>query len=126
MCVQKRVKSARNRNLSFPFDPVTLAFKDLHYYVPGPTGSDELELLKGVSGVFRPRILTALMGASGAGKTTLMDVLAGVSQSSIDVMLSCSQHSSGQGQVAPVYLRDYMLVCGALPCRMVHLHGKWS
>ena len=35
---------------------------------------ERLELLKGVSGVFRPRVLTTLMGASGAGKTTLMDV----------------------------------------------------
>jgi ABC-type multidrug transport system ATPase subunit len=38
---------------------------------------DRLELLKGVSGSFRPGVLTALMGISGAGKTTLMDVLAG-------------------------------------------------
>ena len=36
-----------------------------------------LELLKGVSGTFRPGVLTALMGVTGAGKTTLMDVLAG-------------------------------------------------
>lgn len=36
-----------------------------------------LELLKGVNGSFRPGVLTALMGVSGAGKTTLMDVLAG-------------------------------------------------
>ena len=38
---------------------------------------DRLELLKGVSGAFRPGVLTALMGVSGAGKITLMDVLAG-------------------------------------------------
>lgn len=38
---------------------------------------DKLVLLKSVSGAFRPGVLTALMGVSGAGKTTLMDVLAG-------------------------------------------------
>ncbi|KAI7989426.1 Pleiotropic drug resistance protein 2 [Camellia lanceoleosa] len=37
---------------------------------------DRLELSKGVSVTFRPGILTALMGVSGADKTTLMDVLA--------------------------------------------------
>ena len=30
-----------------------------------------------MTGAFRPGVLTALMGASGAGKTTFMDVLAG-------------------------------------------------
>ncbi|CAL5434278.1 unnamed protein product [Camellia sinensis] len=42
-------------------------------------GIDEnrLRLLRDVSGAFRPGILTALVGVSGAGKTTLMDVLAG-------------------------------------------------
>lgn len=39
--------------------------------------ADKLQLLRNVSGAFRPGVLTALMGVSGAGKTTLMDVLAG-------------------------------------------------
>lgn len=38
---------------------------------------NRLQLLCDVSGAFRPGILTALVGVSGAGKTTLMDVLAG-------------------------------------------------
>jgi ABC-type multidrug transport system ATPase subunit len=38
---------------------------------------DKLQLLVNVTGAFRPGVLTALVGVSGAGKTTLMDVLAG-------------------------------------------------
>lgn len=38
---------------------------------------DRLQLLSDINGAFRPGVLTALMGVSGAGKTTLMDVLAG-------------------------------------------------
>ena len=40
-------------------------------------GKEMLQLLNEVSGAFQPGILTALVGVSGAGKTTLMDVLAG-------------------------------------------------
>jgi ABC-type transport system involved in cytochrome bd biosynthesis fused ATPase/permease subunit len=72
----KQQQQEEKKGLTLPFDPVTLTFNDLHYYVPKPGGPGELELLKGIYGVFRPGVLTALMGASGAGKTTLMDVLA--------------------------------------------------
>ena len=37
----------------------------------------KLQLLKDVTGAFMPGILTALMGLSGVGNTTLMDVLSG-------------------------------------------------
>ncbi|KAJ1418856.1 P-loop containing nucleoside triphosphate hydrolase [Sesbania bispinosa] len=67
-----------------PFQPLSLTFNHVNYYVDMPIemknqgiNEDRLQLLHDVSGDFRPSILTALMGVSGAGKTTLMDVLAG-------------------------------------------------
>ncbi|KAE8656943.1 Pleiotropic drug resistance protein 3 [Hibiscus syriacus] len=67
-----------------PFEPHSITFDDIVYSVDMPqemkeqgVTEDKLVLLKGVSGAFRPGVLTALMGVSGAGKTTLMDVLAG-------------------------------------------------
>uniref|UniRef100_K3WZK5 ABC transporter domain-containing protein n=2 Tax=Globisporangium ultimum (strain ATCC 200006 / CBS 805.95 / DAOM BR144) TaxID=431595 RepID=K3WZK5_GLOUD len=61
------------------FTPVTLAFKDLWYTVPLPSNPkhETIDLLKGINGYALPGTMTALMGSSGAGKTTLMDVIAG-------------------------------------------------
>ncbi|RLN92745.1 hypothetical protein BBJ28_00004293 [Nothophytophthora sp. Chile5] len=60
------------------FVPCTIAWKDLRYSVPSPHDRKEsLQLLKGINGYAEPGSLTALMGSSGAGKTTLMDVIAG-------------------------------------------------
>ena len=62
-----------------PFEPVSMGFKHIWYTVTVGRGkqSEELDLLRDVSGAFEPGTMTALMGSSGAGKTTLMDVLAG-------------------------------------------------
>jgi ABC-type multidrug transport system ATPase subunit len=61
--------------------PVTVAFKDLWYTVTVPGGkgqsAHDVDLLKGITGYAMPGSLTALMGSTGAGKTTLMDVIAG-------------------------------------------------
>ncbi|XP_049353593.1 pleiotropic drug resistance protein 2 [Solanum verrucosum] len=77
------IKESRKR-MVLPFQPLSLAFNHVNYYVVMPAEmktqgieEDRLQLLRDVSGVFRPGILTALVGVSGAGKTTLMDVLAG-------------------------------------------------
>ncbi|XP_050286374.1 pleiotropic drug resistance protein 1-like [Quercus robur] len=75
---------SRQKGMILPFKPHSITFDDITYSVDMPqemknqgVPGDKLVLLEGVSGTFRPGVLTALMGVSGAGKTTLMDVLAG-------------------------------------------------
>ncbi|EOY26920.1 ABC-2 and Plant PDR ABC-type transporter family protein isoform 5 [Theobroma cacao] len=75
---------APKRGMVLPFSPLAMSFDTVNYYVDMPpemkaqgVAEDRLQLLRGVTGAFRPGVLTALMGVSGAGKTTLMDVLAG-------------------------------------------------
>ncbi|KAH1094243.1 hypothetical protein GLYMA_14G127800v4 [Glycine max] len=79
-----KASGSGRRGMVLPFQPLSLTFDEMKYSVDMPQEmkkqgvfEERLELLKGVSGVFRPGVLTALMGVSGAGKTTLMDVLAG-------------------------------------------------
>ncbi|KAK9266397.1 hypothetical protein L1049_025254 [Liquidambar formosana] len=78
------VKNESKRGMVLPFQPLSLAFNHVNYYVDMPAEmknqgveDSRLQLLRDVSGAFRPGVLTALVGVSGAGKTTLMDVLAG-------------------------------------------------
>ncbi|TFY82436.1 hypothetical protein EWM64_g1573 [Hericium alpestre] len=52
----------------------TFTWEHLNYHVPVPGGTRQL--LNDVFGYVKPGTLTALMGASGAGKTTCLDVLA--------------------------------------------------
>ncbi|KAA8540358.1 hypothetical protein F0562_024723 [Nyssa sinensis] len=75
---------AAKRGMVLPFSPLAMSFDSVNYYVDMPAEmkeqgvtEDRLQLLREVTGAFRPGVLTALMGVSGAGKTTLMDVLAG-------------------------------------------------
>ncbi|KAK8973081.1 hypothetical protein V6N11_049431 [Hibiscus sabdariffa] len=74
----------RKRGMVLPFEPLSMSFDEIKYAVGMPQemkaqgiSEERLELLKGVSGAFRPGVLTALLGVSCAGKTTLMDVLVG-------------------------------------------------
>jgi ABC-type Mn2+/Zn2+ transport system ATPase subunit len=58
------------------FQPVTVTFEDICYDVKASTSNEQLRLLHNVSGSFESGRMCALMGSSGAGKTTLMDVVA--------------------------------------------------
>ncbi|XP_010254255.1 PREDICTED: ABC transporter G family member 39-like isoform X3 [Nelumbo nucifera] len=78
------VDNQRNKGMLLPFPSLSITFENITYSIDMPQEMkgrgvlrNHLVILNGVSGAFRPGILTAVMGVSGAGKTTLMDVLAG-------------------------------------------------
>lgn len=74
----------KKKGMILPFQPLAMTFHNVKYFVDMPKemsaegiSERKLQLLSSVSGVFSPGVLTALVGSSGAGKTTLMDCLAG-------------------------------------------------
>ncbi|MCD9561243.1 Pleiotropic drug resistance protein 2 [Datura stramonium] len=97
-------EEANKRGMVLPFQPLSLAFDHMNYYVDMPAemkvqGVEDtrLQLLREVSGAFRPGVLTALVGVSGAGKTTLMDVLAGrKTEGSVEGSISISGYPKNQ------------------------------
>ncbi|KAG9444439.1 hypothetical protein H6P81_015779 [Aristolochia fimbriata] len=103
-------KLTPRRGMILPFQPLSLVFNHVNYYVDMPAemkeqgfGESRLQLLRDVSGAFRPGILTALVGVSGAGKTTLMDVLAGRKTGGyIDGVISISGYPKNQATFARV------------------------
>ncbi|KAF5803244.1 putative sulfate-transporting ATPase [Helianthus annuus] len=87
---QKSVSEPHQGKMVLPFEQLAITFQDLQYHVEPPPEMREhgfagkrLQLLRNITGAFRPGVLTALMGVSGAGKTTLLDVLAGRKTSGI-------------------------------------------
>lgn len=82
--VDNHQNSEESVGMVLPFQPLAITFDDMSYFVDMPLEmvargmkSSKLQLLHNISGALQPGVLTALMGVSGAGKTTLMDVLAG-------------------------------------------------
>ncbi|OCH88753.1 hypothetical protein OBBRIDRAFT_820018 [Obba rivulosa] len=68
------VQDSGNNESSTKFERKSFTWERINYHVPVSGGT--LRLLHDVYGYVKPGTLTALMGASGAGKTTCLDVLA--------------------------------------------------
>ena len=66
-----RVDSESYEIIQTPYNnqEVSLYWEDIRFQV------GELEILKGVTGISRPREVTAIMGSSGSGKTSLLSIL---------------------------------------------------
>ncbi|KAK8708737.1 hypothetical protein V6N13_059774 [Hibiscus sabdariffa] len=69
----RNISNSHKKGMILPFQPLSLAFNHVNYYVDMPPEmktqgieEDRLQLLRDVSGAFRPGILTALVGVSGA------------------------------------------------------------
>ncbi|KAK2400454.1 pleiotropic drug resistance protein [Trifolium repens] len=108
--IPKAAKNAKfKKGMVLPFQPLSLVFENVNYYIDMPNEmkqgmkEDRLQLLRDISGAFRPGILTALVGVSGAGKTTLMDVLSGRKTSGyIEGGISISGYPKNQATFARI------------------------
>lgn len=72
----KHADGDADSNFDLPFTRVDLSFENICYEVKSSVGNNRLKLLNNINGVFGSGHMCALMGSSGAGKTTLMDVIA--------------------------------------------------
>ncbi|KAH7549895.1 hypothetical protein JRO89_XS13G0101800 [Xanthoceras sorbifolium] len=82
--IKSSQEGGKKKGMILPFQPLAMTFHNVNYFVDMPKAmtskgipEKKLQLLSSVSGVFSPSVRTALVGSSGAGKTTLMDVFAG-------------------------------------------------
>jgi len=70
-------------SLGADLPPVQLSYSDIRFSVDVQKtkeqggGIEKRQILRGCSGVFQPGRLTAVMGASGAGKTSLLNLVSG-------------------------------------------------
>ncbi|RHN48302.1 putative sulfate-transporting ATPase [Medicago truncatula] len=111
------------RGMILSFEPHCITFDEVTYSVDMPQEmknqrvvGERLNLLNGVSGSFRPAVLTALMGVTGAGKTTLMDVLAGrKTRGYIGGTITISGYSKKQ--------ETFARVCGY--CEQNYIHSPY-
>ena len=103
-----------------PFEPIHLAWQGITYSVPVKAADGTTAprvLLHSIDGFCRAGTLTALMGSSGAGKTTLMDVIAGrKTQGSIEGTISVNGH--------PQQLRTFNRLCGYVEQVDTHLASQ--
>ncbi|TPX34351.1 hypothetical protein SmJEL517_g02928 [Synchytrium microbalum] len=73
----KEVQVAESKIEKFAEDSITLQWRNVGYALPKGRGKEPKRILKNLSGDARPGEVIAILGGSGAGKTSLLNVLAG-------------------------------------------------
>ncbi|XP_028177899.1 ATP-binding cassette sub-family G member 1-like [Ostrinia furnacalis] len=80
-------ESQETTSTSLVEDSLNISFEDINYTVRhGILAGGRKTILNNVSGVFNSGELTVIMGQSGAGKSSLMDILAGYTKPSNGVL----------------------------------------
>ncbi|KAG8321768.1 hypothetical protein J6590_040023 [Homalodisca vitripennis] len=86
----------------------SISFLTLRNYGHGDVAASGKVILNGVSGRFRSGHLSAVMGPSGAGKTSLLNILSGFTKSAMLKQHNASETSKQPKSVPPERARNYI------------------
>ncbi|CAI2346937.1 unnamed protein product [Caenorhabditis sp. 36 PRJEB53466] len=106
----------------------TIAWNGIVATVP-QAGGGRKEVIRNVSGVAEPGEVLALMGGSGAGKTTLMNILAHLDTNGVeyhgDVTVNGKKVSKQKMRQMCAYVQQVDLFCGTLTVREQLTYTAW-
>ncbi|KAK9674670.1 hypothetical protein K7432_017028, partial [Basidiobolus ranarum] len=112
-------------------EPVQVVFRDLTYSVPikdtskksgflSKTQMTDKVILKGITGVFQPGRVTAILGPSGSGKTSLLNILAGATNKgdvSGDILVNGRKVTGSAVRLISGYVHQDDLILGTMTVR---------
>lgn len=109
--------------------PVSVTFENISYSVKGKKDQPDKQLLHNITGALKPGRLTAIMGASGAGKTTFMNVLSGRITAHRGVTLSADIKVNGEPaknmqRIAGYVLQDDIMLPSLTPREHITFAAK--
>ncbi|CAI5441710.1 unnamed protein product [Caenorhabditis angaria] len=124
----EKSNKTKDTSISIKKSGKTLAWNNIVATVP-QAGGGQKEVIRDVSGIAEPGEVLALMGGSGAGKTTLMNILAHLDTPGVeyrgDVTVNGKKITKQKMRRMCAYVQQVDIFCGTLTVREQLMYTAW-